>query len=326
MRRITTQFKLAAQITYYGLTLRYYRARRAQGKLLCLRARLTDHFAELGDARVHYWHGGKIGSHPLVMIMALTGNSLDTFYDQIRPLAKSHELVIPDLVWYGKSTSSKEDYSIDFQARTIMGLVDSLGIERFSVLGPCFGGYVAFRMADCYPNRVRKLVISDCPVGCEHTPETFDQLMKAEGYRAMLDLNPPQSPDDVRRMNELAYYKLPRVPEGAWKQWHARAFSKNLVQRKGLVEYVGEMLKGRTPEANRVQDPWSMDTLLIWGRYDTVYPLEVEGDRSARALGDKAEVRVIEETAHNPWMERPREFNRLVEEFLDRDGGGAHRS
>jgi pimeloyl-ACP methyl ester carboxylesterase len=55
-------------------------------------------------------------------------------------------------------------------------------------------------------------------------------------------------------------------------------------------------------------------TLLIWGKQDTITPLDV-----AHVFTDRlphAHMRVLDQCGHAPNIERPEAFNLLVEEFL----------
>ena len=48
----------------------------------------------------------------------------------------------------------------------------------------------------------------------------------------------------------------------------------------------------------------TQQTLLIWGRHDQVFPLEI-GERLAGDLGDLATLRVIDDARHAPNLEHP---------------------
>jgi pimeloyl-ACP methyl ester carboxylesterase len=55
-------------------------------------------------------------------------------------------------------------------------------------------------------------------------------------------------------------------------------------------------------------------TLILWGEYDPLLPLD-RGYRLQAALPE-AQFAVIRGAGHNPMWDRPREFNRLVLDFL----------
>ena len=56
--------------------------------------------------------------------------------------------------------------------------------------------------------------------------------------------------------------------------------------------------------------------LVVWGEHDRVLPVS-HAYEAARELPN-AVVHIMRDCGHWPHMERPREFNRLVETFLER--------
>jgi pyruvate dehydrogenase E2 component (dihydrolipoamide acetyltransferase) len=62
-----------------------------------------------------------------------------------------------DLPGFGLSTSSKSDYSLGAQARTVIEFLDALGVEKVVVIGGSMGGSLAAWLAAHYPDRVESL-------------------------------------------------------------------------------------------------------------------------------------------------------------------------
>jgi haloacetate dehalogenase len=81
-------------------------------------------------------------------------------------LAEEFTVVCPDLRGYGDSSKPStapdhEPYSKRAMARDQVAVMQSLGFERFMVVGHDRGGRVAYRMALDHPDRVEKLAIID---------------------------------------------------------------------------------------------------------------------------------------------------------------------
>ena len=78
----------------------------------------------------------------------------------IPELAKEHRVIAPDLVGFGYTERSPQtEYSLDYWVFHALGIMDSLGIKQFSVVGNSFGGAIALALATRYPSRVRRLVL-----------------------------------------------------------------------------------------------------------------------------------------------------------------------
>ncbi len=63
------------------------------------------------------------------------------------------EVIAPDLPGFGDSTGRVPSYSTKAHARSLLGLMDSLGIQRAHVVGWSMGGGVALYAADLQPER-----------------------------------------------------------------------------------------------------------------------------------------------------------------------------
>jgi len=71
-------------------------------------------------------------------------------------------VIAPDMVGYGNSAQRDSfDRSIRAQEQVVRGLLDDLGIDRFSFVGHDLGGGVGLRLAARTPDRVGELVLSN---------------------------------------------------------------------------------------------------------------------------------------------------------------------
>ena len=76
-------------------------------------------------------------------------------------------VIVPDQVGFGKSTKPKTfQYTFQQLALNTKTLLDSLGINKITVLGHSMGGMIAVRFALMYPETTEKLVLEN-PLGLE---------------------------------------------------------------------------------------------------------------------------------------------------------------
>ena len=80
--------------------------------------------------------------------------------------AGGYRVLVPDQIGWGKSSRANIHYSFHLLALNNRRLLDTLGIEKVSVIGHSTGGMLAARFALMYPGRVEKLVLEN-PVGLE---------------------------------------------------------------------------------------------------------------------------------------------------------------
>jgi pimeloyl-ACP methyl ester carboxylesterase len=105
----------------------------------------------------------RTGEGPAVVLLhGWPGDRTD--YRQVVPLLPGAEVVVADLRGFGESDKHQADpaaeYNAAAQARSILGLIDELGLHRPVVAGYDIGSRIAQAIARDRPDRVRGLVIS----------------------------------------------------------------------------------------------------------------------------------------------------------------------
>lgn len=76
-------------------------------------------------------------------------------------------VIIPDQIGFGKSSKPKDlQYTFHLLAQNTKALLDSIGVEKTSILGHSMGGMVATRFSLMYPDQVDKLILEN-PIGLE---------------------------------------------------------------------------------------------------------------------------------------------------------------
>ena len=119
---------------------------------------------DVDGQRLRVRYGGR---GPAVVLLHGHPRTHTTWYAVAPELAAAgFTVVCPDLRGYGQSGKPVTDaghtpYSKRAMARDIVGLMDTLGHERFAVTGHDRGSYVAYRTALDHPDRVSKLVVMD---------------------------------------------------------------------------------------------------------------------------------------------------------------------
>jgi pimeloyl-ACP methyl ester carboxylesterase len=103
-------------------------------------------------------------------IMLLHGKNFNGAYwgkTAERLAAEGFRVVIPDQIGFGKS-SKPEHYHYTFQqlALNTKAVLDTLGIEKISVLGHSMGGMLATRFVLMFPERTDRFILVN-PIGLE---------------------------------------------------------------------------------------------------------------------------------------------------------------
>lgn len=271
-------------------------------------------FAVVDDMRVHYQDFGKEDDTPIVMIHGFTASNY-IWSDVVKPVAShGYRVIAPDLIGFGFSDKPRDfEYTIDAQARTIVKLLDALGIEKAILVGSSYGGATAATIALDYPERVERLVLVDAVIN----DYVKDQMLMRVGRAPVIgDLISPLILDSQtvmrRRMGEIYHpdNKYLISDDERFEAHHRPLRSANT--HRAIIKSLRHWHASRIEqEAHNIKQP----TLIVWGDSDRDVPLE-HGEFLHRTIPD-ARLVVFRNCGHVPQEEYPREFAELVVDFCE---------
>nr|ACJ83957.1 unknown [Medicago truncatula] len=96
----------------------------------------------------------------VVLLHGFAGDGLVTWGFQINTLAKKYAVYVPDLIFFGGSTTDKPNRSPTFQAECLVVGLKKLGVEKCVLVGFSYGGMIAFKMAELYGEFVQAVVVT----------------------------------------------------------------------------------------------------------------------------------------------------------------------
>jgi pimeloyl-ACP methyl ester carboxylesterase len=128
----------------------------------------TDHLVD--GVRLHVVHHGTGDGLPVLLLHGVPTSSY-LWRDVQRDLEHTHRTYAPDLVGLGSSERpAGARYDLAAQASLLLGLLDSLGLERVAVVGHDVGGGLAVHLAALASDRVAALVLVDSPLHADTWP------------------------------------------------------------------------------------------------------------------------------------------------------------
>ncbi|MBB1262479.1 alpha/beta fold hydrolase, partial [Streptomyces alkaliterrae] len=94
-------------------------------------------------------------------LLVLGGSSQDRHsWARHEPHLLHHgDVLTADLPGYGTADHLPARYGIDFLAATVRHLLDELDLPRVDLVGACFGGAIAVRVAQHYPQHLGRLLL-----------------------------------------------------------------------------------------------------------------------------------------------------------------------
>lgn len=247
------------------------------------------HITRIPPHEIHALEFGA-GTETLVLLHGLSASS--RWWSRNAPvLGEKYRVIIPDLIGFGHSPSSGKLPSPADTAELIASWLRELGLETVHLVGHSMGGQIAVHFAVRYPERLGRLVLVD-PAGLPR-PRTASAAARFAMEIAGL-----------WRWGDPRFF--PTIVGDAWT-----------AGPRTLLRAIRHILSDDiTPLLPQVQAP----TLLIWGERDSWVPI---ADAAVfRAKLPDARLAVLRGASHNPMVDRPADFNRLVLHFLAGDEVG----
>jgi pimeloyl-ACP methyl ester carboxylesterase len=249
---------------------------------------------EIAGAKLHLARAGS-GRPVLVLHHDIGSPERLEFYDA---LASRFEVLVPHHPGYGKSERPQWLRSVRDVAVIYQWLLSDLGIERPSLVGLGFGGWIAAEMATMAPRDIRRLVLVGAMGLKPAEGDILDQALLSYIDYARAGFRDPQAFERVFgsvTTDQLVDWDICREMSFriAWKPY---MYSQTLPHLLGTV---------RAP------------SLVVWGDEDKIVPPSA-GERY-RDLLPQARLEIIPSCGHYVDMERPDALAALIEAFLGRD-------
>jgi pimeloyl-ACP methyl ester carboxylesterase len=251
----------------------------------------------------------ELGQGPPIVLLHGLGGSLYDWRHLIGPLATHHRVIAVDLLGSGESDLPEgEDYSIPAQARRIRSLFEELAIGPATLLGSSYGGGIALRFAQDWPERVDRLVLFNPACYAEHVP-VYVYLARAPFAGCLAECFPLSKA--TRGLLGTGDGTLESLSDGELDAYTAEL--RRPGRRRTFIDTLRAILPPDSTEFEARLKRITAPALLIWGRRDPTVPL-VLGHRLVRDLPDAQLYEV--DAGHVPNQERPQEVLKLLEGFL----------
>ena len=235
-------------------------------------------FADIAGVRTRFFQHGE-GDYGVVLIHGV-GVGADSWLWNVEALGQGRMAVAPELLGYGLTGegSYREGPPHESMAEQLSALAEQLSLRRLCLVGSSFGANIACHLALRLGARMDRLVLVGCGPALNSPPflHAVYQQSLANGLAAMAD---PTLERCERRI-------------------------RGIMSMEALMHY------DVTSRLYEIAAP----TLVIWGRQDIRGELE-EAERHAARL-PRGKMLVWEECGHLPYLEKPAQFNAVVDAFI----------
>lgn len=227
----------------------------------------------------------------LVLLHGLFG-ALSNFEGIIKHFSSKYNVVVPllpilELPIREVSVSALVDHVHDF--------VEYKGYDKVHVLGNSLGGHIALLYVLAHPDKVGSVILTGSSGLFE---SAFGSSFPKRGNYEF-----------IKNKVETTFYN----PETATKELIDEVF--DIVNDRNKAIRIVATAKSAVrhnlgDKLHQIQNP----TLLIWGKQDMVTPAFV-GEKFNELI-ENSKLFFVDECGHAPMMEKPEEFNDILEGFL----------
>jgi pimeloyl-ACP methyl ester carboxylesterase len=190
----------------------------------------------------------------------------------------------------------------------VKGLLDYLGAERASLVGNSYGGGIALRFAQDWPERVEKLVLINSICYADEIP-TYVSLCKVPFAECIADVLPLGKM--TRWVLRGSYRTVARLSDEELDTYIQEIRAPG--RRAAIVRIIRAVVPEDTTEFEARLKSIRAPSLLIWGTSDETVPVKL----GRRLATDLPNARLVElDAGHVPNQECPREVLDLIREFI----------
>lgn len=239
---------------------------------------------------------------PILFLHGLGANSLSWLFT-LPSLVGQRRAIVLDLIGHGRSDKPLISYKISDFVDYVETFLDNLGLKTVELVGNSLGGWIGAMLAAKRPDLIERLVL----VGSAG-------LVPSEAMQAKLLTVPfaPSNMQDTKTMLSLCFYDKVRYANqvSVFVSYMLRRLESSQETVKRVVASAQDPNEWLDNKLDQIKAP----TLLLWGREDELMPIDLM-ERFSQGLRN-SKIEVIDKCGHVPQIEQPKEFNRILTNFL----------
>lgn len=250
---------------------------------------------------INYYHQGQGG----ITLLFLHGWCINSTYweNQLSHFSNNYNVYALDLPGFGKSTAKRENWTIEEYAKDINEFIETLDLKNIVIVGHSMAGEIMIQAAlSKNPNIIGLIGVDNFKhVDVEFSPEEMEQMS------GMLNMLKQDFKNTVFKFAEK-WLLLPSTPSEVKKRIKndfptvnpivGEATLVNLIQFSGLTPAILEKQEHKLYLIN--SDANLTNEIGLKNRCKHGY-----------------EIKTIHSTGHYPMIEKPDEFNQLLDEILE---------
>lgn len=249
---------------------------------------------------------------PIIFLHGFTGSATDWEFI-MQNISLNYFPIAVDLPGHGETAISDEldDYSIESINDIITNLIKHLNLRKVVLVGYSMGGRAALSFALENQALIKALILESTNPGIKDIAE------REERYNSDLALADNIEIEGIEKfinywMERPLFWSLKNLPKSVYQ---TIVLKKKMNNKAGLANALRGFSTGKMKNYwNEVSNLY-IPTLLVAGLLDKKY---LQISQKMGKLIPRSEHFVVDKAGHNVHLEKPKEFIKLVNNFLDR--------
>ncbi len=271
-------------------------------------------FIEVGGLDLHVKLKGE--GEPVILLLHGFGASLYSWQAVLEPLSQYGTVIAYDQPGFGLTErpiawEGPNPYSPESQVSLVVGLLDHFGVEKAVLVGNSAGGTLAMRFFLAYPGRVSGLILVDPAVYAGGGPPDWTRpLLATPQMRRLGPLMIRRIQSQGAALIRTAWHNPEQISPQTLELYLKPMKAENW--DKALWEFT--LAGGKSDLSGRLNSI-NMPVLVITGDDDRIVPTAQSIRLSAEL--PNAKLVVIPEAGHVPHEEKPQDFMKAVQDYLE---------
>ena len=253
---------------------------------------------------------------PIVFVHGALVNA-DLWRKVVPELAKDFRCIAPDLPLgsHTQALPADADLSPTGAAKLIADFVESLGLENVTLVGNDTGGALCQLVVTRHPERVGRLVLTNCDAYDKFPPSIFKALFWAARIPGFVSAMAQPMRSAAARNSPLAYGWLSKrgIPADI-SDGYVRPGLRDAAIRRDTTKLLKGVSPRYTQEAAQHFKEFDKPVLVAWGTEKDFFPTEY-GERLARDF-PRGRFERIEDSYTFVSEDQPERLSRLIAEFV----------
>jgi pimeloyl-ACP methyl ester carboxylesterase len=255
------------------------------------------------------------GRGPAILAVHGLGGTKGSFLPTVVALSEGFRVIALDLPGFGDSDKPiGAAYDAPFFARTVIDLLDTLGLDRVHLIGNSLGGRVALEVGLRQPERVDRLALLAPSLAWRRERPWAPLVRLARPELGLVQLTP-------RPIVEAIVHRLIPSADDGWTAAGVDEFLRAYLTPAGRAAFYAAARQIYLEEPHGNSGFWTRlaglqpDALFVWGRRDGLVPISF----SRHVADTLPRARHVElDCGHVPQIERPEATNTAILELLGR--------